>query len=334
MNQKESLSRYWKDKKVLITGGVGMIGSYLTELVVQAGAKVSAADNLERGELQFIKPIVKEVQFHKVDLRDAENCKRVVKKQDVVLNLAAKVTGIEYNRTHQKEMFEANMLLQQNMIHAAAHAGVGRFLQVSTACIYPHDALVPTPESEGLRGAPEPTNGGYGWAKRMGERLAEYYTKETDMACVIVRPFNAYGPRDNFDQEKSHVIPALIKKIKDGLDPVPVWGSGDQKRVFVHCRDIARAMMLVTEKAPPADAVNIGHDQMITIKTLFETLCRVLSKHPKPFFDTSMPEGYPERAASVEKLRRITGFVPETSLEDGVREIIEWYERRGKQKRK
>ena len=167
----------------------------------------------------------------------------------------------------------------------------------------------------------------------MGERLAEYYTRETEMECVIVRPFNAYGPRDNFDEAKSHVIPALIKKILDGLDPVPIWGSGNQKRVFVHCRDIARAMMLLSEKAPSADPVNVGHDRMITIKELFQVISRVIGKHPHAQYDPSMPEGYPERAADVTKLRKITGFVPQISLEEGIREMVDWYKRHVRKKK-
>ena len=240
------------------------------------------------------------------------------------MNLAAKVTGIEYNLTHQREMFETNFLLQRNMIHAAADAGVRRFLQVSTACIYPHDALVPTPESEGSRGTPEPTNEGYGWAKRMGEKLAEYYTKETGMGCVIVRPFNAYGPRDNFSESESHVIPALIHRILRGDNPVVIWGSGNQKRVFVHAKDIARGMILLTEKAPPAEPVNIGHDQMVTIKELFQTICRVLGKSPSFRYDTAKPEGYPARAADTRRLQALTGFVPSISLEEGIREMVDW----------
>lgn len=301
-----------------------MIGSYAAEFLVEAGAKVRIADNLQRGSKKFIEGILSQVDFKQKDLLDPKACREACEGQDIVMNLAAKVTGIEYNRTHQAEMFEANMLLQQNVIHAAAEAGVKRFLQVSTACIYPNDAKVPTPESEGSRGYPEPTNEGYGWAKRMGERLADYYTRETPMECVIARPFNAYGPCDNFSEAESHVIPALIHRVLRGDDPVEIWGSGNQKRVFVHARDVAMGMILVTEKAPAADPINIGHDQMISIKELYEVICRVLGRSPKPRFDTSKPEGYPTRASDTTKLRKMTGFVPSTSLEDGIREMAEW----------
>ena len=301
-----------------------MIGSYVTEFLASTEAKVRVADNLQRGSKDFIKSVLNKIEFNKADLTDPEACRQVCEGEDIVLNLVAKVTGIEYNRTHQREMFEVNLSLQKNVIHAAADAGVKRFLQVSTACVYPHDASLPTPESEGFRGSPEPTNEGYGWAKRMGERLAEYYTRETKMECVIARPFNAYGPRDNFSEAHSHVIPALIHRVLRGDDPVEIWGSGNQKRVFVHAKDIALGMILLTEKAPPAQAVNIGHDRMASIKELFETICRVLQRSPKPFFDTSKPEGYPARAADVTQLRKLTGFVPSISLEEGIREMLDW----------
>ena len=315
---------YWKNKKVLVTGGCGMMGSYVTEILAAVGARVRVADNLSRGSTKFIEGVLDAVEVMKDDLSDLEACRKACRDQEIVLNLAAKVTGIEYNLTHQREMFETNFLLQRNVIHAAADAGVKRFLQVSTACIYPHDAVVPTPESEGLRGTPEPTNEGYGWGKRMGEQLAYYYTRETPMKCVIVRPFNAYGPRDNFDETESHVIPALIGRILRGDDPVVIWGSGNQKRVFVHARDIAQAMVLLTEKAPPAEPVNVGHDQMVSIRELFVTICRVLGRSPRFLFDTSKPEGYPARAADTTKLRAITGFVPSTTIEEGIREMVEW----------
>ena len=314
----------WKGKRVLVTGGCGMMGSYVTESLAEAGARVRVADNLSRGSTEFIKRVLDRVDLRKVDLLDLNVCREACKDQEIVMNLAAKVTGIEYNRTHQREMFEVNFLLQRNVIHAAAECGVKRFLQVSTACIYPHDAAVPTPESEGERGVPEPTNEGYGWAKRMGERLAVYYTRETPMECVIARPFNAYGPRDNFSEAESHVIPALITRVLQNHNPVQIWGSGNQKRVFIHAKDVALGMILLTEKAPPAEPVNIGHDQMVTIKELFATICRVLGRSPEAHYDTTKPEGYPARASDTKKLKSITGFVPSIPLEEGVREIVEW----------
>src|SRR3989338_7010204 len=171
------------------------------------------------------------------------------------------------------------------------------------------------PNRKGSVGSPEPTNEGYGLAKLMGERLAKYYTREKNMEVVIGRPFNAYGARDHFDEATSHVIPALMKRILDGQDPVPIWGSGNQSRVFVHAKDIARGMMLLAEKAPAGEPGNIGHAAEGTINQLFDLICRVVGRHPKPFYDTTKPDGYPRRAADATRLRQITGFVPSISLE-------------------
>lgn len=327
--RNKKVKDYYRGKKVLVTGGAGFLGSHLAEFLVEDGAKVSVVDNLERGSKGNLSAVIKDVEFIEADLRDFESAKRAMKGKDVVVNMAAKVTGIHYNRLHHGDMFTQNLMILTNSLEAARLCDVKRFTVVSTACIYPHDAKVPTPESEGLRGTPEPTNEGYGWSKRMGEVQGMYFAKEYGMEIAIVRPFNAYGCRDYFDEATSHVIPALIKKILDGMNPVPIWGSGKQSRVFVHGKDFARGIELVTAFHPKADPVNIGHDKEITIRNLFAKLCELLKKNPEPFYDTSMPEGYPRRAADTTKLKQVTmGWEPEVSLEEGLREMIEWYLRR------
>ncbi len=314
---------FWRGKRVLVTGGAGFVGSYLTELLVRRGARVTVADDLSRtdGDASRLAAVRGKVRLLRLDLRRPSACRTACRGQQVVLNLAAKVTGIEYNRFHMAEMFEANMLLQMNVLHAAHACGVRRFLQVSTACIYPHDAKVPTPETEGERGSPEPTNEGYGLAKRMGEKLALYYAAEKAMDVVIARPFNAYGPRDHYDEGSSHVVPALIRRVLEGQDPVVIWGTGRQSRVFVHARDLAMGLLLVAEKAPRGTIVNVGHNREVTIRQLFVMICRVLRRRPKAHYDTSKPDGYPRRAADTRLLRRLTGFVPSVPLERGIREM-------------
>ena len=317
---------YWKGKRTLVTGGAGFIGSHLVEMLVEEGARVRVVDNLERGRLSNLEAVLDDVEFIQRDLRERETCLQVTHGMECVINMAAKVTGIEYNRNHHGDMFTSNVLINTNVLDAARLNDVSRFCVVSTACIYPHDAAVPTPETDSDHGTPEPTNEGYGWAKRMAEKQGQYYAAEYGMEIAIVRPFNAYGPRDYYDRETSHVIPALIAKVLDGDDPVVVWGSGEQSRAFVHAADFARGIKLVTETYPAADAVNIGHDEETTIKDLLAEILALTGKSPHVVFDTNLPEGYRRRAADTTKLRRVTGgFVPQISLEQGLVEMVEWY---------
>jgi GDP-L-fucose synthase len=316
---------YWLGKRVLVTGGAGFIGSYLVEQLVEAGAQVRVVDNLTTGRLEHLAMVRQDIEFLELDLRDSAQALQSCKGQEVVFNLAAKITGIHYSQKHQAEMFETNMLLQQIPLWAAHQQGASHFCQVSSACVYPADAIIPTPESEGLRGTPEPANAGYGWAKRMGEQLAAYYANETKMRVVVARPFNAYGARDHFDLHTSHVIPALIKKVMDGHDPVEVWGSGNQTRVFVHAYDFAKGIRLLAENYDQPDPINIGHDHEISIRELIEGIQTIAGVHRRIFYNTNQPEGYVRRAADTTRLKQITGFIPSISLEKGLREMVECY---------
>jgi nucleoside-diphosphate-sugar epimerase len=288
---------FWSGRKVCVTGGAGFIGSYLTEMLVEEGADVTLADDLSRGTPSRIANIRDSVRLEQADLGTPEGADVATKGQEVVLNLAAKVTGIEYNRSHHLDMFGANMRIIQSVTDAAVRNGVGRFLVVSTACIYPHDAAIPTPEDEGDRGTPEPTNEGYGWAKRMAEKLGTFSNAESGMSVAICRPFNAYGARDHWDKASSHVIPALIQRVMDGENPLVVWGSGNQTRAFLHARDAAKGMKLIAEKATKTDPINIGHDDEVSIRRLAEMVLEATGASPEVQFDTSRPDGYPRRGA-------------------------------------
>lgn len=317
---------FWSRRRVVVTGGAGFIGSHLVELLVQDGAIVTVADLLQRGTRERLHAVEGEIRLAQVDVGTLEGARVATRHQEIVLNLAAKVTGIEYNRCHNADMFTANMNIGSAMLEAAAENDVGRFLVVSTACIYPHDAVVPTPESEGSRGLPEPTNEGYGWAKRMTEQLGWYCARETGMEVAMCRPFNAYGPRDHWDERTSHVIPALIKRVMDGDQPLVVWGSGRQTRAFLHARDAALGMKLIAEHATTPDPINIGHDHETSIGELVEHILAITGRDPEVVYDTSRPDGYARRAADTTRLRTVTGWSPGTPLDAGLLEMVEEYE--------
>lgn len=318
---------YWQSRKVLVTGGCGFIGSYLTEELVAAGARVTVADNLETGKLDNISAVIDSVRFIESDLRQPDTCREVTTNIDVVMNLAAKAYGLEYNMQHHGEMLYYNSILQMNMLEAARLNNVEKFLVVSSSCVYPDDAFVPTPELDVATGKPEHGNEGYGWAKRIAELQATYYYQEYGMEIAIVRPTNAYGGRSPWDENISHVIPALVKKVLDGEDPVIVWGSGKQKRNFLHAKDVGKIMMLITEHYACAQPVNIGYEDEISISDLIKLICDVSGQNPKLVFDNTKPEGRFRKAVDATLLKKVTNnYQPTIDLRKGIEEMIDSYE--------
>ena len=172
---------------------------------------------------------------------------------------------------------------------------------------------------------PEPTNGGYGWAKRTAEKLGMYYAEEFGMKVGIVRPYNCYGPRDHFDPQVSHVIPALIKRVMEGESPIKVWGSGNQTRAFLYVTDLAEGMIKVIEKYPVPDPINLGTDEEISVRELTEKIIKMCNVSTKTEFDLTKPDGSPRRNSDNRKAKEKIDFVSKTSLDEGLIKTIEWY---------
>ncbi|MDO8269839.1 MAG: NAD-dependent epimerase/dehydratase family protein [Candidatus Levybacteria bacterium] len=319
------MKNFWTNKKVLVTGGAGFIGSHVVELLVEKNAKVTVLDNLQNGSLGNLSEVKNSVKLIKGDCSNENDALKACLGQEVVLNLAARVGGIEYNRTHQATMLKDNLQIATVMTEAARRSKVERMLAVSSACVYPRNCSVPTPESEGFLDEPEPTNGGYGWAKRMSELLAKYYCEEFGMKIGIVRPYNCYGPRDHFDPATSHVIPALIKRVFDGDDPLVVWGSGNQTRAFLYVTDMARGLLLAAENYPVPDPINLGTDEEISIKELLNKIVTIAKISPRVKFDITKPDGSVRRNSDNKKAIKNINFKATVSLDEGLKKTIEWY---------
>lgn len=319
------MNNFWSGKRVLVTGGAGFIGSHVVERLVRKGATVTVFDNLQNSSQKNLHAVKGKYRLIQGDCSDEAAAQKACKRQEVIMNIAARVGGIEYNRTHQATMMRDNLLIGTVMLEAAKKAAVERFLVVSSACVYPRDVGVPTPEVEGFLSEPEPTNGGYGWAKRMAEKLGQYYAEEFGMKVGIVRPYNCYGPRDHFDPAISHVIPALIKRIFDGENPVTVWGSGKQSRAFLYVDDMAEGMIQAIEKYPIPDPINLGTDDEITIGNLVKKIIALSGKKAKVRFDKNKPDGSPRRNSDNRKMRKHVGFKPVVTLDEGLRQTIDWY---------
>jgi nucleoside-diphosphate-sugar epimerase len=256
-------------------------------------------------------------------------CDRVSYGKDAVLNLAARAFGIEYSQTRNGEMLVYNLLCTLNMIEAARKMNVGRLLIVSSSCAYPDDAPIPTPELDVFTGTPERANEGYGWAKRIQELAGSYYAHDYDAKITIARLFNIYGANYRWGgEEKAHVIPTLIKRVMGGEDPLIVWGSGKQRRNFLHANDAARLILLVMELNTMATPVNIGYEDEVSIAELVDMICEVSGRAPKVIFDASKPEGRFRKSADATRLRHMTGhYRPQVSLREGIEEMIDWYKK-------
>lgn len=319
------MKNFWKNKKVLVTGGAGFVGSFVCEHLLKKGAKITITTN--SGNTKNIKSIKKDIKIINCDLTNPEKTNLALKNQEIVLALAANVAGIQFNINHPATMFTKNVQIVQNTASAALKNGVERLLIVSSACVYPRNCSVPTPEVEGFLEDPEPTNLGYGWSKRVSELIGRFYNQEYGLKIAIARPYNAYGPRDNFDPRYSHVIPGLIKRVLEGENPLIVWGSGKQTRSFLYVEDLASALILQIEKYPVTDPVNIGTEEEVTISNLAQQIVNISKKDIRIKFDTTKPDGQPRRNCDTKKLKSKVGFTAPTTLENGLKSTILWYKK-------
>ena len=320
---------FWTARRVMVGGGCGFIGSYLVPELVEAGAEVTVVDNLESGAPDTLDTVRSRVRFIEDDLRERSVAREVTRDQDVVVNLAATVSGVGYSHRHHAEMLTQNLLSALVPLVAARVNGVARYVVVSSSCVYPVDAVVPTPETSVLRGEPESVNAGYAWAKRVYELAGQYYGRDYGMQVTIVRPFNVYGGRYRWQStEKTHVIPALVQRIVDGEDPLVVWGTGRQCRNFVHGLDLARLMMACVEQGVDGRPVNLGFETETSVAELVDLICDAAGRRPRVVYDTTKPEGQLRKAADATLLREVTaGYEPTVSIRDGIAEMVECYQR-------
>lgn len=307
---------YWTGKQIVVTGGAGLVGSMLVQMLVDDGAQVVVLDNFSRGKHQIESPNARYVYG---DAGEYTTCIKWFVNADAIFNLAAYVAGVTYNQTHHTEMFERNMRLQSVPIIAAAQLGIPRFLQVSSVCVYAEDRQNPCRENE-IGGEPNEANAGYAWAKRMGERAARWSGLKH---CVIVRPANIYGVRDYFD-DRAHVIPALIKKILHD-DVIRVHGTGQEVREFLYSSDAARGMLIALEHGQTGEVYNIGTDgaNSCTIAELTYTLREILEVDKSVEF-TGSNSGDSRRIVNGDKLVRL-GWRADMPLPRGLELLCDWY---------
>ncbi len=325
----------WKNKRVLVTGGAGQIGSNLVRRLVGMGADVTVADNLWRGQLSNLvddgTPVIDlETRFMNVDLAEKDACERACKDQEIVIHLADVVAGINFVFGNQYFLFNKNALIDNHMIAAALDAGTSKYVFVGSACSYPADkqaVLDPPPfkEDDVYPACPESA---YGWSKLMGEYLCELAADSGKMQTGVLRFHNVYGPNCVLDPAKSQVIPALIRKaIMHPVEDFVVWGSGQQRRAFVYVDDAVDAVVRICERGMGKGAIQIGPDYSTSIAEVAEEVVRASGKDIDIAFDKTKPEGDMDRAADWSKARDILGWEPKVDVREGIRRTYQWCER-------
>ena len=306
---------FWKGQKVCVTGGAGFLGSFIVE-------------DLHKLEVKdvFI-PLIE-----KYNLVDPQSINQMLddSQPDIILHLAAQVGGIGANREHPAEFFYNNLMMGVQLMHQAYLRKVKKFVALGTVCAYPKFTPVPFKEENLWDGYPEETNAPYGLAKKMLLVQSQSYRQQYGFNSIFLLPVNLYGPRDNFNLESSHVIPALIRKCVEARDAgskeVVVWGDGSPTREFLFVEDAARGILLAAERYNGSEPVNLGSGFEISIRDLAELIVRLTGFKGKLNWDTTKPNGQPRRCLDISRAEKYFGFKAKVKFEEGLNKTIEWYE--------
>jgi len=308
------MSGFFRDRRVVVTGGAGFLGSYVIKGLQKRGCKDIGVPKIEDYDLVKMNDIVRMYD----DM-----------KPDIVIHLAAVVGGIGANREHPGQFFYKNLMMGVQLIEQARLHNIEKFVAIGTVCAYPKFTPVPFKENDLWNGYPEETNAPYGLAKKMLLVQSQAYRTEYGFNSIFLLPVNLYGPGDNFDPASSHVIPALIKKcidaIDSGADHIDCWGTGNVSREFIYATEAAEGILLATEHYNGPEPVNIGAGFEITIKELAEKIAKLTGFGGEIRWDSSKPDGQPRRCLDTSRAQKLFGFEAKTPFEKGLKATIEWY---------
>lgn len=335
------MSNFWNCKRVMITGGAGFLGSFVTEKLVARGVvdiliprienyNLTDRDDINRlldDALQPADKVPTHLQYSTFNVQPSTL--NIQPDNLVIIHLAANVGGIGANREHPAEFFYDNLMMGVELMHQSWKRGVGKFTAIGTVCAYPKFTPVPFKEEDLWIGYPEETNAPYGLAKKMMLVQSEAYRQQYGFNSIFILPVNLYGPRDNFNLQTSHVIPALIRKAIEagerGDKELVVWGDGSPTREFLYVEDAAEGILTATEKYNSSDPVNLGSGYEISIKDLAEMIVRQTGYQGKLVWDTEKPNGQPRRGLDVSRARERFGWSAQVNFEEGMQRTIGWF---------
>ncbi len=336
-------STFWQDQRVIVTGGGGFLGSFVVEKLVQRGAtdilvpRARYYDLTERDAIRrlfddaMLPPEERPAHLKPVSLQPSALQRAASPSPNLILiHLAAHVGGIGANREHPAEFFYDNLMMGVELMHQAWQRGVSKFVAVGTVCAYPKFTPVPFKEENLWDGYPEETNAPYGLAKKMLLVQAQAYRQQYGFNAIYLLPVNLYGPRDNFDLQSSHVIPALIRKALEarrrGEKELPVWGDGSPTREFLYVEDAAEGILAAAEKYNGPEPVNLGSGFEISIRDLAEMIVRLTGFEGRIVWQSDKPNGQPRRCLDVRRAKEYFGWEARTPFEEGLRRTIAWYQ--------
>jgi GDP-L-fucose synthase len=311
--EREPSADFWRGRRVLVTGGSGFLGSHLVERLRALGGDPYVP---RRADFDLTRQTDVERLYAEASPR-------------IVMHLAAEVGGIGANRASPGRFFYANAIMGVTMIEEARRAGVDKFVQVGTVCAYPKYTRVPFREEDLWAGYPEETNAPYGIAKKALLVQLQAYREQYGLNGIYLLPTNLYGPRDNFDDATSHVIPALIRRMaqarRDGAETLQVWGTGNASREFLYVDEAARALLLAAEHYDGAEPVNVGIGNEIRIRELVGLIAALVGYEGQVAFDPSRPDGQPRRSLDTRAALERFGFRARVGIRDGLRRTVDWY---------
>lgn len=306
--------KFWSDKRVIVTGGSGFLGSFVVDRLENLGCREIIVPRSKEYDLRHQSDVIRLYQNHKAD---------------IVLHLAAAVGGIGANRAHPGSFFYDNLMMGVQLMEYARQFNVPKFVAVGTICAYPKFTPVPFREEDLWTGYPEETNAPYGLAKKMLLVQSEAYRQEYGYNSIYLLPVNLYGPRDNFDLETSHVIPAMIRKCLEaketGEEKIHLWGDGSPTREFLYAEDAAEGILQAAEHYDASEPINIGSGHEISIRELAEEIKKRTGYAGQIVWDTSQPNGQPRRCLDVSRAKDRFGFSAQVGLAEGLERTIGWY---------
>lgn len=319
------MKNFWKNKNVLVTGGAGFIGSHAVRSLVEKHAHVTVVVSPLSDKEKINKNlsgVKRNIKIRKANLLDITKCYAVTKNMDIVLHFAALDGGSSFKQKHPAQVFKTNSIIVLNMLESSRRNNVDRFLLMSSIEVYPFGITSPITEDSHFMGNLQ--ENGYAWSKRMSEIAAQMYYSEYGFRVAIARVGNVYGANDYLSEDRGRVIPTFINKAMKG-DSIAIMGSGKQKKSFIHVTDLVSALLLLTEKYPVADPVNIAGEKYISIKALATLIVTLMKKKVKIHFGKKETGSIKQRIISVKKAKKLFSFKESIVLREGLQEVINSY---------